>query len=428
MAGSTVDYSILYDCESHVDSSFRRLRLSHNQLKKRISVAHDSYLRKIIDISKRQTAEEQSTAYNKRLKRKKVGKRKEGKREMTEEYEEMRVKEEVDEEMEGSEGSEAQSPRGKKETSISSSQVFTSPYLKSPRSSAIPRTKSVPKKRLIRGNTKDILEVDEDISKEYADGRISKAQYHKKLLLRNRMIHFQCLEDLDEEGLVDKDLETIERERQEVERELQKTIARYPKAHASLQPRNKVPISQANTAFRPHREPPAKPSPLPESSSPQPRPLSRTPDLPQYTRQQFFVTTRPSTAFGTLGGGTTLRVANIKHGGRLSAQNMVNYLLNQHANKRKRPLHPPSPSPKVQNAVRKARERLTEERARSLPRLEVNRLQGLYHTAKSRAGFAEVSLDIPSYVNTPALSIQSSERDTKLARSKKASLKDLLGL
>lgn len=415
MAGT--DYSILYDCETYVDSSFRRLRLSHNQLKKRISGAHESYIRKIIHINKRLTAEEQSTAYNKRLRRKKtVGKRALN----TEEEEEEGKKTAVEEDMGESAGSETPSPRDNKQSSVFNPQVFDSPYRKSPRS-PVPRVKSVPRKRLQRGNTKEVLEVDEDLSKDYAAGRLSKAQYHKKLLLRNKMIHFQCLEDLDAEGLAEKDLETVERERELVERELQRTIARYPKAYASLNPRSKVPTSQSNTAFRPHREP-AKPLIQTESHrSTQFRPVSKSPDLTQYVRPQFFVTTRPSTALGTLGGGTALRVANIKHGGRLSAQNMVNYLLNQSANKRKRPSQPPSLSPNVQNAVRKARERLTEERARSLPRLEASRIQGLFQTAK-RTGLTEVSLDIPSYVNTPALSRQDSER----RKSKKNSLRDLL--
>jgi len=417
MAGT--DYSILYDCETYVDSSFRRLRLSHNQLKKRISGAHESYIRKIINFNKRQTAEEQSTAYNKRLRRKKTV----GKREET--AEEEGGKAGIEEDMGESVGSETPSPKGNKQ-GVFDSQVFASPYRKSPRS-PVPRLKSVPRKRLMRGSTKEVLEVDEDLGRDYAEGRLSKAQYHKKLLLRNRMIHFQCLEDLDAEGLAEKDLETIERERELVERELQRTIARYPKAHASLNPRSKVPTSQSNTAFRPHHEP-AKPIVQSESRrSTQPRPVSKSPDLTQYVRPQFFVTTRPSTALGTLGGGTALRVANIKHGGRLSAQNMVNYLLNQPGNKRKRPSQPPCLSPKVHTAVRKARERLTEERARSLPRLESNRIQGLYHTAKSRAGL-EVSLDIPSYVNTPMLSVQGSEREGKLRKSKKNSLRDLLDL
>lgn len=423
MAESTVDYSILYDCESHVDSSFRRLRLSHNQLKKRISGAHESYLRKIIDMNRRQTAAEQSTAYNKRLKRKKIPGKKTEKKESDSEDEKQVQRDTVEEDLEEVEVSELGTPRIEKKVSLS--QMFRSPYAKSPRGSPRQRGKSVPKKRLVRGMTKDVMEVDADISKEYTEGRISKAQYHKRLLLRNRMIHFQCLEDLDEEGLADKDLDTIQQERLAIQKELKKTIARFPKEYASLHSKPKVPTSHSNSAFRPHRDPLPKPTnPVPRIQS-TPQVQSKSQEKLQYVRQQFFVTTRPSSELGTLGGGTSLRSANYKHGGRLSAQNLVNYLLNKPLPKRKRPVHPPSPPPDVRIAVKRARERLMEDRTRSVSRLESSHMRDLQQSVLTHTG--DVSLDIPSYLNTPLVSVQGSERSSKL-HIKKTSLRDLLSL
>lgn len=418
---NSVDYAVMYEVESQVDSSFRRLRLSHEKLRHAISGSHEGYLRKILDVRQRQEALEQNKEYNKRRRQRRVLAHP-----LSEDSEPKvespapKLPEPIEESYSDSGVSDLPSPKPEKDAVHSSNEFASSPFRRPvPDSSGKGRPGNNPLNRM---NTIEAMQGAEDITREFTEGRISQTQYHKLILLRKKMIRFQCLEDL-EEGAERKSMEAVERERIKAQKELQRTIERNPKEYALLHPRSKVPPSDSSiTAFRPHRDPP-KPVAVPHPVA-KPKPQERSQVSTTHTyRQQFFVSTRPGTP-GGLSGGTPLRTADLRHGGRLSAQNMLNYLLNKPTPKRQPSFQRLSPAPEVRQAINQARKRVIEERSRSVPRLDSLRLQHLQKSRHSHASsHLDFSMDIPSHLNSPRPA-----KDSHPLKGKKASLRDLLSL
>jgi hypothetical protein len=199
-----------------------------------------------------------------------------------------------------------------------------------------------------------------------------------------------------------------------MQEKLRREMQRHPKDYALMHPRSKVTTSHAEAiAFRPHpaltsRSVLSPPTLLSCSPSPPPRP---TPPL--HSKRQTFHN-RPVTASGSLGAGGDILQANPKHGGRLSANNLSNYLQNRIFPGCKRARKSPQPAT-VFSAMRRAAARVTEMRACSVPHSETLRLRGL--SALARPGRThrdsgerlEVGLEIPSRLETQVSSYEVNE-------------------
>ena len=407
----SVDYSVVQQCESKVDACFRRLRLSRSKFKKNQSDAKESYLRRILDVHRKEEAKERALAYNKRLK---PGTKdpKLTNLSSNEELPTAAIEEKLTEE--GKESSES-SPRaeGTQQGNDSDSDFDSSPYHRYEGPST-GRRRSKPARSIEREDTETVLEVDEDLVKDYKEGKITKGQYHKVMLFRKKLIHCVCLEDLDRER-GGREWQAVETERREMQARLDKEIQRHPKAYSSLHPRRKVTTSHVESiAFRPHPALTSRPSPtappflLSRSPSPPPRPVP-----PPHSKRATFHN-RPVTASGSLGAGRYLLQANPKHGGRLSAQNLSNYLFNRISPAFHKASKTPQPTT-VLTAMRRAAARVTEERARSVPYSETLRLRGLSAVARTGRSHRnsgermEVGLEIPSRLETQRSSYEGVE-------------------
>ena len=399
----SVDYSVIQQCESKVDASFRRLRMSRFKFKKQQSESKETYLRRILDVHRKKEAEERALSYNKRLKTGQKETVKPGKSEGNSSDEE------------GNQPIEEQSPyEENKESSGSSplsvnfhendsdSDFFSSPYHRydivfTRKNRGQNRGKSE------RNDTEVVLEVDDDLMKDYQAGKITKGEYRKVMLFRKKMIHCVCLEDLDREK-AGRDWGEVEKESREMREKMEREMQKHPKAYALAHPRRKVTTSYAESiAFRPHPALTARPSPV-KSPPVLPHSPSSRPQSIQSKRPVFY--NRPVTASGGLGPGTYLKQANPKHGGRLSAQNMNDYLLNRMSKLSQR-RHKDRQPVSVLTAMRRAAARVSEVRGRFVPHSEVLRLRGL--SALVRSGHSikpmkvdrfEVGLDIPSRLDT----------------------------
>lgn len=410
----SVDFAAVQQCESKVDACFRRLRLARSKFKKNQSDAKESYLRRILDIHRKEEAKERALAYNKRLK---PGS-KDPKPTHLSSNEDLQTAA-IEEELSDGKVSSESSPRaeGTQHDSGSDSDSFSSPYHHNTDSS-VPRHRSKPSTSIAREDTETVLEVDEDLVKDYKEGKITKGQYHKGMLFRKRLIHCVCLEDLDREK-GGREWQAVETERREMQARLEKEKQRHPKAYSSLHPRQKVTTSHADSiAFRPHpaltsRASPAAPIFLLSRS---PSPPSRPTPPPCSKRATFH--NRPVTATGSLGAGRYLLQANPKHGGRLSAQNLSNYLFNRISPGFKKASKTPQPA-SVLTAMRRAAARVTEERARSLPHSETLRLRGLSAVARTGRSHRnsgermEVGLEIPSRLETQRSSYDGMEIESQ---------------
>lgn len=403
---TTLDYSAVQQCESKVDASFRRIRLARTKFKKNQSDAKETYLRKILDVHRKADALERQKAYNKRIRLKKELKMQESSSVKSRDEQESPIKGEqqpIEERLSEAHLSSSASEGSHKSDKSDESEFDSSPYKRAVLPTTSQTRGSSLGQRLMRDSTNTLLRVDSDLQRDYEAGRLSRGQYHKILLFRKKLIHCTCLEDLDPHT-GRKDIDAVEAERDTVRQELLKVVARHPKDYSSLHPRAKVVTSHAySIAFRPHREERPRRS-VAETQRPVSRSEEKSVSVSHTSRQQFYVTSRPGTAGESLGGGTSLRLANPKHGGRLSSRNLVNYLLNRPPQARKSTLTPHPPE--VRTAVQKARERVLEERCRSVPKGENIRLKGLFQLARSRqsrvsSSFVEVGLDIPSRLPSP---------------------------